>query len=206
MKTSRSRYRLSQRFSYVIIGGVTLILLIICSTVILYSIAKINDEYERRIHTVKNLARVSLKPALWNFQNDTVVELLDTIFSNDGVVYINITDGSDSIGTRSAPGYGNYDLTFFKSSPNFSIIIEEINYENRRIGTIQLAMQKNKFTSELISKILGLTLFMAAISFIAITLTSIAITRRFIFRPLLKLEKSAISIAEGNLETEINTN
>jgi signal transduction histidine kinase/HAMP domain-containing protein len=96
------------------------------------------------------------------------------------------------------------DFSYFESSPKFIAKSSDIEYEGQKVGTIQLVMSREIIKKELIlniSVIVNLTLFII----IGISATSIFITRRYISRPLMKLQQSAALFAQGDLEAPIET-
>lgn len=79
-----------------------------------------------------------------------------------------------------------------------------VYYKGQKIGTIQLVISKDNSRRALIASIV-IVILLTIIIIAAISLTSILISSRHIFRPLKKLERAAEIIAGGNLETEIET-
>jgi signal transduction histidine kinase/DNA-binding response OmpR family regulator len=90
-------------------------------------------------------------------------------------------------------------------SPSSQLLTKtsEITYEGKKIGEIQLAFSRDDVREEIIFNILGIVALTLLI-ILAISLTSILITRRYIARPLLELQNSAGLIASGNLDAPIN--
>jgi signal transduction histidine kinase len=96
------------------------------------------------------------------------------------------------------------DFSYFESSSTFIARTSDIIYAGQKVGTIQLVMSREIIKKELvvnISVIVNLTLVVIA----GISVTSVFITRRYISRPLLKLQDSATAIAQGDLEAFIDT-
>jgi signal transduction histidine kinase/DNA-binding response OmpR family regulator/HAMP domain-containing protein len=80
----------------------------------------------------------------------------------------------------------------------------DIFHDGSNVGTLQLAMSRESIKKELVFNILGI-IALTILIIVAISLTSIVITRRYISRPLLALQHSAGLIARGDLEAAIDT-
>jgi signal transduction histidine kinase/HAMP domain-containing protein len=95
------------------------------------------------------------------------------------------------------------EFSFLRESPLFISMFSDILYEGNKAGTVRLAMSRETVKQELIYGILQ-TVFLTVFMIVAITVTSLIITRKYITTPLLKLQESASSIAKGNLDTLID--
>src|SRR5262249_29263049 len=109
-----------------------------------------------------------------------------------------------TVARRSSSQFKGKDFSYFQQSSQFLVRSSDISYQGKTIGTIQLAVSRENVRKELILSILGIVALTVLI-IAAISLTSIVITRRYIARPLLKLQNSAGLIASGNLEAPIDT-
>jgi PAS domain S-box-containing protein len=204
MKLVINKSSLSKRCSFATIVVVALIFLIFCIVAIISSTLKINNELKDQVESVSNIAAASLKSALWNIERETIKDIIEALFKEQGVVYFRLVDSTGVINEKKAPEFDNKNFSFFVKSSQFITESSEIYYTGQKIGVIQLALSKKSYRRELMLNILsivGLTLVIIT----AIFFTSIFITRRYIFRPLKKLEKSVTDIAQKNLEIEIDT-
>ena len=92
----------------------------------------------------------------------------------------------------------------FVNAPQFMAASQDILYEDKNVGTLQVVMSQHSLQQQFwrnIAGILALTLIVIA----AIFLTSMLVTRRYISPPLMKLQHAAALIANGDLETPIET-
>ena len=196
-------YSISRRFSFTLIGVVTLALFSFAAVGIFIYISKIDSRLENQLNSALKLAETSLKTPLWNFDYSGVGDLVEALFLDEAIVYIRIFEKDEIITTRVRAQFQEKDFSYFKQSSQFIAKASDITYKGEKIGTIQLTISRESVRQLLILSILGiiaLTILIIAI----ISLTSIFITRRHIFHPLLKLQHSAKLIADGNLEVFID--
>jgi len=186
---------------------VTSILLVMCIVAIVYSIKKSDTDMKTRLVNTIRIAQASITYSLWNVQDDVVKAQTDALSKEKGIAFIEIRDeDGQTIARKLETG----DCSFLDKKnqgdklDDYLYKISDLDYENRKVGSIRVAIDKKVFQRELFTSILMIIGVTIAI-IIAISITSIVITKRYIFRPLSKLEASAGLIAKGNLETVIDT-
>jgi signal transduction histidine kinase/CheY-like chemotaxis protein len=195
---------ISKRFTYALIGIVTLLLVGFAMIAVLLNIKRIDADLEEGLDNTVKIAQVGLAVPLWNLDSDTLSHFVEALFLDESLVFVKILSESSTIADQSRAEYKGRDYAYFSGSGQFLAKTSDIFYQGRKIGAIQLAVSRANVRKEIILNILGIaaltTLIVAAIS-----LTSIFVTRRYIARPLLKLQNSAGLIAGGNLEAPIDT-
>ena len=202
-KPSPRASSISRRFSYAFIGVVTLVLLLFAATAIFVNSARINAELEKRLDNALKLSYISLPAPLWNLDNDIVDDFIQALFLDESIVFAEVVWGGQVISRRVREKFQQKDASHFGQSSQFITKSSDIIYEGNKVGTIRLAMSRESVKKELIvtvSSIIALTIFIIG----AIALTSLVITKRYISRPLLKLQESASLIAHGDLDTFID--
>jgi methyl-accepting chemotaxis protein len=171
---------------------------------VLLNIKRIDADLEAGLDNTVKIAQVGLAVPLWNLDSDTLSHFVEALFLDESLVFVKILSESSTIADQSRAEYKGRDYAYFSGSGQFLAKTSDIFYQGRKIGAIQLAVSRANVRKEIILNILGIaaltTLIVAAIS-----LTSIFVTRRYIARPLLKLQNSAGLIAGGNLEAPIDT-
>jgi signal transduction histidine kinase len=193
----------SRRFSYAFIGVVTFILILFAGTAIFINSARINAELEKRLDNALKLSYISLPAPLWNLDNDVVDDYIEALFLDESIVFAEVVWGNQVISKRVREKYQQTDPSYFGQSSQFIVNISNIVYEGNKVGTIKLAMSRENVKKELTVAILGiivLTIFII----VAITMTSLVITKKYISRPLLQLQESASLIARGDLDTFVD--
>ena len=203
-KPSQKVSSISRRFSYALIGVVTLMLVGFAAFAIFFNISKMEGELAERLNNSLELAQISLPKPLWNVDKDIVRDFIKSLFLDKSIVYAKVLWGNLVITERKHEKFEQKDFSYFESSSTFIAKTSDIVYAGQKVGTIQLVMSREIIKKELIvniSVIVNLTLVIIA----AISVTSVFITRRYISRPLLELQNSATAIAQGDLEALIDT-
>jgi signal transduction histidine kinase len=194
----------SRRFSYALIGVVTLMWVGFAAFAIFFNVSKMEGELEQRLNNSLELAQISLPLPLWNVDHDVVKDFVKSLFLDKSIVYAKVLWGNLVITEKKHEKFAQKDFSYFESSSTFIARTSDIIYAGQKVGTIQLVMSREIIKKELvvnISVIVNLTLVVIA----GISVTSVFITRRYISRPLLKLQDSATAIAQGDLEAFIDT-
>jgi signal transduction histidine kinase len=195
---------ISRRFSYALIGVVTLTWVGFAAFAIFFNVSKMEGELEQRLNYSLELAQISLPKPLWNVDHDVVKDFVKSLFLDKSIVYAKVLWGNLVITEKKHEKFAQKDFSYFESSSTFIARTSDIIYAGQKVGTIQLVMSREIIKKELvvnISVIVNLTLVVIA----GISVTSVFITRRYISRPLLKLQDSATAIAQGDLEAFIDT-
>lgn len=202
--TPASKIRsISRRFSYAFIGVVTLILIIFAGTSIYIDDSKINSELEKRLDNALKLSYISLPTPLWNFDNEVVDDFIEALFLDESIVFAEVVLGDKIISKRVREKFKKKDASFFKQAFQFIDKTSNILYEGNKVGMIRLVMSRESVKKELIVTILR-TITLTVLIIVAIAITSLIITKKYISRPLLKLQESAARIAHGDLDTFID--
>jgi len=203
-KSSPKISSISRRFSYALIGVVTLMLVGFAAFAIFFNVSKMEGELAERLNNSLELAQISLPKPLWNVDKDIVRDFVKSLFLDKSIVYAKVLWGNLVITEKKRDKFQQENFSYFESSSRFIAKTSDIIYAGQKVGTIQLVMSREIIKKELIvniSVIVNLTLVIIA----GISVTSIFITRRYISRPLLELQNSATAIAQGDLEAFIDT-
>jgi len=201
-KESPKPQSISRRFSYAFIGVVTLLLFGFAAIAIFVNITQTQNELKKRLDYSLSLAETSLPNALWNLDNEVVDDFIQALFIDDAIVHAKVIWTNQVIAERTRENFRGVDFSHPTQSSRFMLESSDISFEGNKLGTIQIAISQESIRDALVwnvSGIVALTILIIA----GISLTSIGITRRYISRPLSKLQSSAASIAHGDLEALI---
>ena len=195
----------SKRFTYALIGVVTLLLAGFASVVIFINVRRVDADLRNSLDNAVKLAQVSLSIPIWNLDNQVVDRFAEALLLDESFVFVKVLSEGQAIARRSSSQFEGKDFPYFQqSSSQFLVKSSDISYQGKKIGTIQLAASRENVRKEIVLNVLGVVALTVLI-IAAISLTSLVITRRYIARPLLKLQNSAGLIAAGNLEAPIDT-
>ena len=203
-KPTPRAHSISRRFSYALIGVVTVFLFGFAVVAILANIAKIDTELETRLNNALKISEISLPTPLWNLESDVVRDFTEALFLDEAIVYVKVLWGGDVISETTRPGFEQTEFSDEKQSPEFLVKSANILFEGTQVGTIQIGMSRHSVRDELLFDILGI-IALTILVIAAISVTSMVISRRYIARPLLRLQSAAAQIAQGNLDVSIYT-
>ena len=195
---------ISRRFSYALIGVVTLMFVSFAAFAVFSNVSKMEGELQQRLNNSLELARISLPLPLWNVDHDVVKDFVKSLFLDKSIVYAKVLWGNLVITEKKHGKFQQKDFSYFESSSTFIAKTSDIMHAGQKVGTIQLVMSREIIKKELhvnIGVIVNLTLVIIA----GISVTSVLISKRYISRPLLELQNSATAIAQGDLEAFIDT-
>ncbi len=195
---------ISRRFSYALVSIVTVFLFAFAAIAILLNMTRIEDELEARLDGALKLAQISLPTPLWNLDNNVVEDFIGAQFLDEDMVYAKVLWGDQIVNERKSPRFSEQN---FSSPEKFSHFINrssEILYEGSKVGTVQIVFSRDRVKKQLLLQIYGI-IALTVFIIVAVSLTSITITRKYISRPLWKLQESASLIARGDLDSSIDT-
>jgi signal transduction histidine kinase len=207
-KTSPKVRSISHRFSYALIGVITLLLVVFAAVAIYYDINKIEDELEKRLDNAIEFAQNSLATPLWNLDYVVVADFVEALFLDESIVYTEISWKGQVITEKKRPGFQRQKIEA-EISPallkDAELIAKssDIYFEEKIISKILIVMSRENVKKQMLLKIYGMIALLILI-IAAIWLTSIFITTRYISSPLMKLQESASLIARGDLDTFVD--
>ncbi|MEM7407633.1 MAG: SpoIIE family protein phosphatase [Pseudomonadota bacterium] len=192
-----------RRFTYALTAAVTLVLLGFAIAAIVFNIQTLESALETRLDNAADLSGVSLRTPLWNVDADTITDVVEALRLDDDVVFAEVLDEVQSV-ARSA--HERYRDTSFEDLLNSSDVVAksvDISYQETPTGKLRLAMSRDAIREQIILNIGGIIVLTAAL-IVAIAVTSVLISRRYIVQPLSALQRSANLIAGGQLDTPID--
>ena len=203
MMVADSYTSVSRRFSFAFIGVVTLVLLVFAVMAIILDSAKVNADLEKQLDNALKLSSVSLPTPLWNLDNAVVDDFVGALFLQEAIVYAEVVWGNQLIARKIDDRFSRKGVDQFSDSTQFIDKSTDILFEGNKVGTIRLVMSRESVRHEFflnLIRVISLTAFII----LAISITSLLITRKYIAGPLSRLQESASSIAHGNLDTPID--
>ncbi len=145
-------HSISRRFSYALIGVVSLILICFASLAIWITVSRGVADLESRLNHTLKLAESGLVEPLWNFDYDSFVEAL---FLDESVVFVRIYENSTEFALQTRPEYAEHSYSSFADSNRFTYGSSTITRKGNKIATIELAMSKESMQHELVLNIAG---------------------------------------------------
>jgi signal transduction histidine kinase len=207
-KTSPKVSSISRRFSYALIGIITLLLIAFAAVVILFNISRMEKWMEMRLDNAIMFAQNSLPIPLWNMDYTVVNDFVEALFLDESIVYSKISWKDQLITEKKRPGFQLKKINLETplqslKGPDLIAKSSKIYFKDSVISEILIVMSREKLKKQVLFQIYG-TIALLILIIAAIWLTSIFITRRYISSPLLKLQESASLIARGDLDTFVD--
>ena len=199
----KARHSLSRRFSFTLSCVVMAILLIFTGGISLYGYAKVDRELKRQLDQTVQFAKTSLPTAIWQLNYSTMNDVLTAILINDTIASVRILAEGAVVASMTSPAYKGKDFSFFSKSPQFLVKSVDIYSSSEKAGVFQVAVSRAQIQQGLVLTVIGV-IVLAFLLIIAILFTSLFISRKYVFKPLIRLENSARRIAEGDLDTVID--
>lgn len=171
-------------------------------------ITKINlssgrEKISQRLNELTTIAEASLPDALWQYNYNHLGEFVETLFQYEDIVLIKVVADEKTIIERVKEYARQSSKNLLNSNEDFASISEELTYEGKKVGVISFVIDRKVathfITQNIIQAIAGLLVIITTASFAAYFFI-----RSTIIRPLLSLEQSTVSIAQGNLDAIIS--
>jgi signal transduction histidine kinase len=199
---------ISRRFSYTLIGILTLLLIAFAAVVIIVDINRIESEMQKRLDNAIMFAQNSLPTPLWNMDYLVVNDFVDALFLDESIVHIRISWKDQLITEKNRDGFqlqedqpGAPQQSY--QSTDLIAKSSDIYFKDSVISRILIVMSRENVKKQVLAQIYS-TIALSILIIAAIWLTSIFVTRRYISSPLLKLQESASLIARGDLDTYVD--
>ena len=193
---------LSRRFSYILTGVIACLVGIFSTVSIWFNLAHTEARLQAQLTRTTHLAQTSLASAVWQVSEAMVADVLETIFTEDAIVYARVCADQEVFGLKTAPEFAGRDFTFFQAAVEFITQTEPIMKDGEQLGIFQFAISRQKIQRELLRGMLNSLGLMLAI-IISVSTTSIYLTKRYVLRPLADLVTAATLIANGQFDTPI---
>lgn len=194
--------RLSRRFSNALSLVVITILLVFSFAAVLYNYYKLQTELDRQLEETLMLAETSLPTAVWQMDYSSMNDILGAILINDSIASARIFSEGSLVASKTQPRYSKHDFSRFQQSSRFTVKSLAVKRLGENVGVFEVAISRAKVRQGVIVSIF-IVVVLALSLFVAIVLTSMLVTRKYIFTPLVRLESHARLVAKGNLESTI---
>ena len=200
---------ISRRVSIAMILVVAVIILGFAVVLILEQRQSLERELADRADIIENEAKRALPIPMWNIDEQSLDAFMNALFTYRAMAYgeyqvAGKTSLTSRMKTKSLPEFNGQPWTFFENSPQFITRSAKIFYEEKYIGFVHFAMSEADIQADMQRRIMTIGLETLVV-ILAISVTSIAITRRSIIRPLRTLQISADRLAQGQLDEPIET-
>jgi signal transduction histidine kinase/CheY-like chemotaxis protein len=138
---------------------------------------------------------MSVATPMWNFDQETVTDLMGASLANEDIVYLELTDGTEALATRYQENMPQLELAGFAALQKYVLAQSDVIYNGQVIGYVNLVMSRQAVIDEVRRNVLSAVAFGFSIC-LAVSATSVVVTRLFVYRPLRRLKNAAIRAEE----------
>lgn len=197
---------IASRLNIPVLSVITLGLLGFALVIGLYQYNRTIDALNSAAENTLKLASIAAQEAIWNFDDHTLTNLAQTIMLDKNVIAFQLfIEGQNKpFLIQQRDNYKHIKMDDLKHKENMIYLQSDVIKENRRIGSIHMAISKAK-AQEQIQKLTLLTaLFVILLIFMVGYVVNLTVKRK-IKGPINILEKSTEKLAHGHLKEEIDT-
>ncbi len=202
MPMFRSAPSISHRFSLSMISVVTIIIIGFTLLFLFYQNRCYKTDLEERLALASKLSEMSLSSPLWYYNYDFLEDFLHAIFLDKVIVFASIVVDNEVVAENMRDDLEQQDWSVLEGSSDFVTKVAEIQYEDRPIGIIRLAASKASLKQQLFTSIASTTT-LALLLILAISITSILVTKRYIIHPLTNMMGIAAKISNGEVDARL---
>jgi TMAO reductase system sensor TorS len=199
-----ARRSLDRRTTLLQTAVIATVVLVFSVAIISYNAYRVVAQTEERMTNILRLAETSLATAVWQLDHDSAKDFLDAVLMDDAVVFAQVIAEYDTVAERARSPFYNRPFSYFESTPRFLSMTTEIRKYGERIGTFNLAASTEHIHKDILISA-GYTLALALGLILIITQATLHFARKRLILPLQRLEAAALTIAEGNLESPVDT-
>nr|MBL0714499.1 HAMP domain-containing protein [Desulfobacterales bacterium] len=208
IKPNNKVVSISRRFSYGLIGVVTLLLIMFAVVGIFINVQLMERDLMARLDNAVRLAQTSLPTPLWNLDRNVVNDFIEALFLDEAIVYTKISAEDEDVTIKIRPGWQdlNPEAAATSTARGQSELLHRsavIRFEDNPVGEIRIVVSRKSLKEKALVQIYGI-IALAIVLIAVIWLTTVVITRRYISEPLLQLQQSASRIARGDLDTFVD--
>ncbi len=193
-----------RRFTRAHVLVISGIMILFSATVISYNLRSLEKELERRLDHLTQIAVRGLASALWQYNDEYVNEYVDSLFSDEDLAFAGVFADGKTVRIRSRKGLEGRDFRYFVESSHFVTREATVRYEDIVIGRLALSLSRDRVERQTaVNSAAAITLLFLVI--LSVALTNVILSRKYLFRPLGRLETAVRSIAEGKFDTRMDT-
>lgn len=193
------RNSLSRRFSLIIGFVVTSILLFFSVFFIGFKFYSIHHQLNDKVDRIVKLAETSLVSIIWHLDKSAIDNALEAIIADENVAYVGVIVDGEVISQRFREDFENAGFSFFESHSGFVTRAADIHYLDAKIAEFRIAVAKNRVLDRLLLETVSI-ITLEILAVVSVFLGSLFLTRKYVMRPLARLEKSARLITEGKFD------
>ena len=200
MDTQDGRYAhqvsLSRRFSLILTGVVTAIVVLFSGITIYLNVSDSERRLNAQVARMAHVAETSLVSAMWELDPLAIESILNALCADETIVYARVVTLDNLQVVKAHPDFSQRSMAFFQNSPQFTTRHVTILKNRNPIGTFDLVISRRSQLYYYVLSSLSLTLLLMLVC----SLTPLLLVRRYILIPLAALLDAAAALSDGKLD------
>ena len=200
MDTQDGRYAyqvsLSRRFSLILTGVVTAIVVLFSGIMIYLNVSESNRRLNAQVARMAHVAETSLVSAMWELDPLAIESILNALCADETIVYARVVTLDNLQVVKAHPDFSQRSMAFFQNSPQFTTRHVPILKNRNPIGSFDLVISRRSQLYYYVLSSLSLTLLLMLVC----SLTPLLLVRRYILIPLAALLDAAAALSDGKLD------
>lgn len=197
-----SQSSLRRRLTRTLTSVVAAILLSVTSLFLLIGLRSNEALLAERLAEVSEQSCRSLSSMLWKYDDDSVVEFVESLFLFEDVIFVRVNGDNRLVYQRRRPGSGEQSPADLEASPWHLATQSEITHAGTRVGSVLIVVSRQRYLL-LFRNQATIGILVAILTILGLSIAIQVMMRRHVFAPLAKLESSTAEVAEGDLNVEI---
>ena len=120
-------HSISKRFTYALIGVVTLLLMGFASVVIFVNFRRVDTNLRNGLDNAVKLAQVSLSIPIWNLDSQVVDHFAEALLLDESFVFVKVLSEGQTVARRSSSQFKGKDFSYFQQSSEFLVKSSDIS-------------------------------------------------------------------------------
>ena len=195
---------LNRRMTLVQTAVITAVVLVFSTATISWNAYGLIRQLDDRIAQTLKLAETTLSTAVWQLDHDAAKDILDAVFMDEAVIFAQVLAGKETVAEKARPPFSRLDTGGPRDSSHQLTRTTVIRKYGEPIGSFNLVVSKASVRRDIMANAVS-TLALALALILVITQATLHFARKRLLIPLQRLEASASAIAEGNLDTPVDT-
>ncbi|GAA5511023.1 response regulator [Novipirellula caenicola] len=168
---------------------ITLGLFVVVAAVL--TITQFDDRIREQADRTAGAVATSIATPLWNIDERAIGDLLGASLTNQEIEFVQVADEAEIVASRRQPGVPETDLAGYLSSSQHVVARTPVRFDGQTIGHVNLVMSRRAVIDEIRHDMI-FAVALGVVMSLAVSGTSIVITRWFVYRPMRRLNEIAI--------------
>ncbi len=168
---------------------ITLGLFVVVAAVL--TITQFDDRIREQADRTAGAVATSIATPLWNIDERAIGDLLGASLTNQEIEFVQVADEAEIVASRRQPGVPETDLAGYLSSSQHVVARTAVRFDGQTIGHVNLVMSRRAVIDEIRHDMI-FAVALGLVMSLAVSGTSIVITRWFVYRPMRRLNEIAI--------------